>query len=86
MSLEGAFEINDHKAAFRSLLNPPPCCSKRPLCLEELNMSLPARASLPTPEEHHQNSFTGDIWDTWVTSQPQSDGLETPDGGAGRWR
>lgn len=37
MSLEGAFEINDHKAAFHSPLNPPPRCSKRQLCLEALN-------------------------------------------------
>lgn len=38
MSLEAEFEINDHKTAFHSPLNPPPCCSKQQLCLEVLSV------------------------------------------------
>lgn len=74
MSLEGLFEINDHKAAFHSLLNPPPCYSRRQLCLEVLS----ACAWLPTfSEHHHPKSVTGDAQDARAASQSRGKEFKT---------
>lgn len=89
MSLEGAFEINDHKAAFHSPLNPPPRCSKRQLCLEALNTFPLAHVPRFPPllqNATEKKSALGDVWDAeggkparrwWVWDKAS--------GGGGRW-
>lgn len=74
MSLEGLFEINDHKAAFLSLLNPPPCCCRQQLCLEMLS----ACALLPTSaEQNHTKSVMDDAQDARAASQSRSKEFKT---------
>lgn len=74
MSLEGLFEINEHEAAFHSLLHPHSYYSRRQLCLEKPSAS----ALLPTSsEQHHPKSVTADAQDARAASQSRGKEFKT---------
>lgn len=73
ISLEGLFEINDHKAAFHSLLNPS-CYNRWQFCLEMLS----ACALLPiSSEQHHPKSVTDNAQDAGAASQSRGKEFNT---------